>query len=371
MVPGADGTVVIAGQLDGAVQYIEGYVNQGRFGVEPCTLDPSVARPRFRAKCAVAPGDGTTWVQLLAAPPKRVLAAPFIQILVRRSLDQPLAYAPIPYGSPRLVASASDLGQAVLDELNAVRRQAKLGPVQRADAESAIAEQLAPHYFSSQMDGASIDKAEHLALGLIAGWQVGGMIRSGRFFSILAPHTRDAGRWLNAALERPLGRVTLLAPEIEQVAIGPLVLSAPDALGAVVAGYSFYRGEDHADDIRRLYQRLTVARKRLGLEMPARLGGMDAVLRDELGRVYRGEQQPADALQAALERAVGSFGANMRGYVMETTSLDALELPEEILKKPNLFFEIGVGHHKAPGAAWGQFVIVVLFADIGARSVQI
>jgi hypothetical protein len=167
-----------------------------------------------------------------------------------------------------------------------------------------------------------------------------------------------------------MGRAALLAPEIEEVAVGPLLLSKPDALGAVVTGYAFHRGEDHTADVQRLYERLAVARKRLGLEMPARLGGMDAVLQEELARVHRGEQAPGVALQSALERAVGRFGADMRGYVLETTSLESLQLPEEILKRPNLFFEIGVTHHKPPGAAWAQFVIIVLYADIGAGAVE-
>src|SRR5262249_55628440 len=41
--PDAAGNVILEGRIDGAADAIYGFVNQGRFGVAPCTMDPSVA----------------------------------------------------------------------------------------------------------------------------------------------------------------------------------------------------------------------------------------------------------------------------------------------------------------------------------------
>ncbi len=40
-----------------ASDYIMGYANQGRLGVEHCAIDPGVARPKFRATCHLAKDD--------------------------------------------------------------------------------------------------------------------------------------------------------------------------------------------------------------------------------------------------------------------------------------------------------------------------
>ena len=53
----------------------------------------------------------------------------------------------------------------------------------------------------------------------------------------------------------------------------------------------------------------------------------------------------------------------MRGYLVEATSLNALEIPKEILEQPTLHLTIGVTHFKPEGAAWAQLVILVVFVD--------
>jgi hypothetical protein len=60
-------------------------------------------------------------------------------------------------------------------------------------------------------------------------------------------------------------------------------------------------------------------------------------------------------------RFTGRFKASSRGIVVEATSLDALEIPAEVLSQANLQLEIGVTHYKPPGAAWAQLVIIVVY----------
>ncbi len=366
VVPDAQGNAIFEGELTQASEYIMGYANQGRLGVESCAIDPSVPRPKFRATCHLAKDDETAWVQLLSAPPQRVLAVPFAQILLRRTVEQPLAFSVQPYTQPHAVTSAEDFSAAVVASLNQVRVQGGLRPVQLASAESARATRLAGHYFATSLARTGGNQeTDEIALGLLAGWQIEGLIRDGLFTSNLTPHTHDAARWLDAALTSPVGRAALLAPEIEAVALGTVLLSQPDGLGAVVTGYRLYHGDDHSDDVKHLYARLMTARKRMGLGMPFRLDGMQQVMKAEFARIQSGQWQTRQALQAALDQAVHRFGASMRGYVVETTSLDAFEIPEDLVKRKELYFEIGVGHYRAPGAAWGQMVILVVFAADG------
>lgn len=43
-------------------------------------------------------------------------------------------------------------------------------------------------------------------------------------------------------------------------------------------------------------------------------------------------------------------------------SLEELEVPDEVLRQQTLQLDIGVTHHKAPGAAWAQYTILVIYA---------
>jgi hypothetical protein len=58
----------------------------------------------------------------------------------------------------------------------------------------------------------------------------------------------------------------------------------------------------------------------------------------------------------------------MSGYIIEATSMDVVELPPQILSKPGLSLEIAITHHKPPGAAWAQLVIVVVYT--GAHTIE-
>ncbi len=360
---GQAGEITVEGRLREGAQYVAGYVNHGQYQVGSCFVDPTVPRPRFRISCQVSAEDETARIDLVYARPQRVLAVPFAQLLARREGVTRLEYREVSYAPPAEAPDAPAFARAAVEALNAVRAKAGLPAVRLAEAQSASAARLAGHYFAAANGQGSAQDMDTIALGLLAGWQVtAGPIRDGDFVSTLVPHTRDVGRWLSATLETPLGRSALLSEGIEELALGPVTLSDPEAVGALAIGYRFHRSADHSADVRRLLLRAVLARRQRKLSDPKRLG-IEVRMREELARVNAGQLQPVEALQAVLEEGALKFGQNMRGYVVETTSLDALEIPEEVLAQPTLHLEIGVTHHRPPGAAWGQLVILVVFVQ--------
>lgn len=361
LAPNAEGQVVIEGRLREEAQYFEALVNYGSVAVAPCEVDITAARPRFRFICQLASVDDNAWIQMLYAPPRRVLATVFAQAYARRSPDTPPNYKTLNYADPTPVKTPEEFTTAVLGHLNRVRAAAKLQAVTLAQSQTATAMRSAPHYFASVLGASQPQEADMIALGLLAGWEVQGMIRGGHLMSSIAP-TMDAGRWLTAALETPLGRHTLFAPNIEQVAFGPMVFEDEGGLGSVVTGYRFHHGNDHADDVKWLLTRVIQARRRMGLEPPLRLAKVASVMQEELALVHQGDAMPRDALDRVLRRTVDSFRTPMQGFVIEAMSLDELEIPEEVLSEPKLHMDIGVTHHKAPGAAWAQYTILVVYA---------
>jgi hypothetical protein len=363
LVPDASGDLVVQGEIPGVVEYVTGYINEGRYAADSCFVDPTVRLPRFRVSCHMTDGDATARVELLYAQPHKVLAFPFAQFLARRDPASPVAYQPEVIGVGRAVSSREEFARMAFEQLNEVRRAANLSPVKLALAQSDTAARLSEHYFAASQDRKNRDAMNTIALGMLAGWQVGGMIRDATFVSVMVPHTRDAGRWLGEVLAMPLGRVSLMDPNIEEVAFGPVMHAQPDALGAVVTGYRFHHSNDHAKDVGRLLFRMASARRGLKLALPQRLAQLDEVLANELARVNEGQQQPWDALQSVLEVGVSRYGTNMRGYVLEASSLNAVQLPPELVSQRNLEVAVGVTHFKPPGAAWAQLVIVVVFID--------
>jgi hypothetical protein len=360
LTPDAHGEVVIEGRLNEEARYFEAFINYGSVAAAPCDVDISVPRPAFRFVCKMYEKDDAAWVQMLYAPPQRMLGTVFAQTLVRRSPDVPPRYVAIRYADPAPVSTPTQFTSTVVQQLNRVRKVAGLSAVTLAAAETRTAAKVAPQFFTSVLGQADPEKADTIALGLLAGWEVEGTIRDGSLMYALMP-TLDAGRWLTSALEMPIGRATLLAPDIEQVALGPVVSSEQSAIGSVVTGYRFHHGDNHDDDVKFLLSRVVQSRRRMGLAPPGRLATEQA-MKIELADVYEGTATPEEAMNGVLQRASHTYGMGMRGFAIEASSLEELQIPEEVLNQPTLHLDIGVTHHKAPGAAWAQYTILVVYA---------
>jgi hypothetical protein len=365
VVPDAAGDVVVAGRLRGDTMFFGGFINQGPYGVRSCTVDPQVVRPEFRVTCRAAREDETAWMQIVYAPPGTMLTLPIVQVLVRRDPSKPVQYQEPSYARAQLVADAPAFRAAVVEALNATRGLAGLKPVRLSAAESESAARVARQYFAAALGAGGVEDMNTIALGLLAGWQVQGLIRSGTFFAALAPATRDVGRWLDYALTMPLGRDALMQPDVEEIALGPVFLGdpGPGGMGAVVTGYRFQHGEDHTADVAAVVGRIAEARSARGLPAPKIISGYGDVITEELGAVKRGEENPYQALQASLQGAVRRYETSMRGLVVETISTDSFELPRELIAQPRLQLAIGAAHYKPPGAAWAQLVIVIVYVS--------
>jgi hypothetical protein len=67
-----------------------------------------------------------------------------------------------------------------------------------------------------------------------------------------------------------------------------------------------------------------------------------------------------DALQATMQVAVARTGQGVHGYTLETNDLDQADVPGVLMTPGPLRMMVGVTHHRAPGAAWGQYVVVIV-----------
>ena len=359
--PDPQDEVIVEGEIHEGYDHVSGLVNVGRYGIAECVVDPSLRHPRFRFLCPVASTDDQAWIELFSARARSVLESPFARMLVRRDRSKPLVFH-VPTDAARPIHTREEFTPALLEELNRTRHDAGFREVRLSKDATELATSLAAPYFGALLGKPPrSEEVETIARGMSAGWDVtSGMIRSAMFVSEAVEQAPDPGLWLDATVSLPLGRATLLDPGTEEVAVGPVLLGQGAAVGAIVSGYRFYRSDDHTADVRTLVARVLAARTSLKLP-PPRLLDLKQAMETATAEVRAEKQSPDAALQGLLDQAVHSYPGGLQGLVAEVPTLDALELPPELLLKPRLDLAVGITHHRPPGAAWGQMVVFVVF----------
>ncbi len=296
--PDAAGKVLVTTRLTGENASAMAYINQGAVGVRAC--DPQKGTAGTVAwSCAMAQADAAAWIEVMAAQKGLVLARPVAQALARRDPTAPLEYKPSS-ASPRPVTQPETFVSAVLDVVNERRASARLPPLTLAEQETkGDCARLAPHYFQAELV-ADTGKANQVALGLMAGWEVEGTIRSGGFFGYLLSGTTDASQWLESALEMPSSRISLFDKSSTKIAIGTSPPQTLGGLGAVVTTYSFFDNPDHSAEANVLFARIAKARAERGLPPPSRMPRTEALAASAL-HLARNETSPKEALTRPSE----------------------------------------------------------------------
>ena len=349
--------VTLRGAVRGQYEAISVLINRGEVGTAFCSSDPQVQPPRFAATCELAPEDRFAWVEITGRRPGEILVHDLAETIVHTSDEGTVRYVAHHAGPPHPVTSPAEFSRAMLEGLNRVRTGAGLSPLKLADKQSGDNARLAGMLIDASVGGDDAG-SNRAAVGLLAGWDVDGMIRNGAFF-LKALRTTDATAWLDSALERPVGRFALLDPNAREIAIGPAMPPEGGAVGAAVTTYALFDSDDHAADATRFFARVADARAALGLSAPVRIRGV-AEMNTALARVNHEGAEPMDALHATMQVVVARTGHGVRGYALETNDLDQVEVPRVLLTPGPLPLVLGVTHHRVQGAAWGQYVVVIV-----------
>jgi hypothetical protein len=229
-----------------------------------------------------------------------------------------------------------------------------------AEAESRTAGQLAPHFFTrGKGDDGEGQVHDQVALGLLAGWEVEGMVREGHFVSAVVPGAAGYRDVIQMALSRPAGREALLDPTAERVALG--VTADGGQVGALISTYATFDGYRHDRDPGAVAARIAGARRDKGLPPPAVARELNAAADRAARAVQAGQLGPRDAMRKMLREVTDQLGRPATGWVGEALSLEEAKLPDPLLTAPAV--TIGVGHHRPIGRPWGTFVIFYVALD--------
>ncbi len=327
-------------------------VNQGRDGVAACDRDRSVALPEIAFSCPLAPSDAQAWIDVATRVRGQLLARVAATLLARRDPAAPVEYVASTREPP---PPGVGFEAAVLDVVNRARTGAGRAALSLAASQSAFNAKLAPHLVVAEQQG-DASTSDTIALGLLAGYEVQGTIRKGEFLFGHVAGTSDVARWLDYALDLPLGRFTLLDPDARQIAIGP---TTEAGIGAAVTTYSFFGAEDPAANARRVIDRITGARAAKGLPAPEAMGALPS-LAAQAKLVQARQREPLDALDMALAIDSERYGMSLRGWAFTTSDLDAIALPPELLAPGPLRVAIEVTHYRAEGLPWGSYLVYVV-----------
>ena len=352
--PGATGQVIIRGEALMAAGSVSGVITHGRFGVEDCVPDHNVALPKFSFACPADPSDASVSLELLGTPPGRVLGSDLVHLILWPPAGDPKVYV-----HSRTAAAIGD--GSVLSLVNQVRANANLALLSIAPRESATAASLAPIYFAALTGHAPETHADAIALGLLAGWEVDGIVRDGRIASAWLSSEAGEDKLIEELLDLPSGRRTLLAPDARQVAIGQVKKGAASA--AVVTTYAFFEARDYTAEEMRVLSRIAKERAARQRPEPKMIAGLRDQARKSAGLVQSGQSRPEEALNALAQAASRGGTRQVHTWGMESVSLDEVQLPDGVLDSKSAALGIAIGHYRPAGAAWGRYVVFLVMID--------
>ncbi len=367
MRPAEGGRVEVRGELLDPAVRVGALFTRGAFGVGECSSPEEIALPRFAFTCQLDPQDEQAWVQVYALPPNRVLSTGVVDALLWPAGAPGSRYARRRYAEPREIADADAFEAAALDALNRVRADAKLPPLSLASEQSRTAREVAPAYFAAMLGQAPVIVADTVALGMIAGWNVEGVIQEGRFTSALVPKTRDLERWLSSVLEQPGPRQALLDPAAATLALGPVVGEQGQGLAALAATYTLFDEADHSANADRVFELIASKRAARSRAAPERLRDLDTDVARTAHAIQTRGEDPARAMRELLERAAQTSGTAVQGWTLEANRLEDLPFPEELLDRPSAELAIAVAHRREGKEAWGRFVVLIVSPSATAR----
>lgn len=361
LIPDELGRVMLRGALRGDAEHVAALVNWGSHGALPCARDLRLALPRFAFTCPISEKDGRAWIQVMAKPAGKVLSNSVLELLVHRSAADVASYALVNADEAAPATDAATFTAALLPVLNQARAAGGMQPLVLAEQQSQTATALAPHFFAAYAGEGDPQIQERIALGLMAGWEVGGEIRGGDLVVALHGPGHDVREWLANALELPIGRRVLLGRAARRIALGPLVSAEPAALAAVVTTYSFFESADHQAEATQVIEELAELRRQHEVPGPVVLvRDLSERMAAQAQRLQKG-QSPTEALQAMLEQISSLQQTAARGFVFQSSDLSALRLPPELWRgRGRLPVAVTVTHYKPKGAAWAHLVVFLV-----------
>jgi hypothetical protein len=347
-----EGKLVVEGQLTYPVEKVDALINQGPLGWAECVRDEGAVLPTFRFVCVARKEDAQAWLSIGAWEKDRVLGKEVARVLVWPA-GEPINL----YTAPAYATPGPPTPEAFVERVNAVRTTAGLPPLKLAAQQSSTAASVAPYFFG-ETDAHDSDK---IALGLMAGWEVEGLVSTGSFNAEWTPQP-DSGALLSSMLEQPSGRRSLMDPTASRIAAG--LVAEGNTVGALISTYAIM--EEVVDPVeapKQLIAQLNEARAKLGKGPAEWIANPNDFYTRAAKSLLANEVTPTQAANQFMDETVRFTNRPVSGLTQTVTTLDKVQWAEEVLAHPSPQVLIFVGVQKARGDAWGRYVVLVLLLE--------
>jgi len=361
-----DGRFVLRGELLVESGDVSATVNHGRFGASDCERASDLRLPRFAFRCQTRPEDRDSWLTVTTTPPGRVIGRAAVGVALFPSGEPHGEWRRPRLGDPVPVGPETDVRAEIAALVNRVRAEAGLEPIDLSATQSGVADQLAPYYFASAFGFGPAEAGDLAVMGLIAGWNIEGVVQSGHFASSFVLKSLDLDRLVATAIAYPAGRRALLSADARRLAVGSVVRDDAPLVASIFGTYSIFEAASHDDAARRVLEALDAVRATRGRPRANRLLEVAPLARLAAARVQGGEA-PADVLNDLLRQSSQVLGRSVNGWFVDARELERIGFPEALLDRDVVEVAIGVSHHKPAGQAWGSWIVLIVAAGPEGR----
>ncbi|MFP4596828.1 MAG: hypothetical protein ACLFVJ_01165 [Persicimonas sp.] len=271
--------------------------------------------------------------------------------------DEPVDLTPQPLATADEDVAGQTYPEHFISLLNKVRQQAGMGPLQHARRQSASIQTI-----SEQLEVAwnerNIEASNKLVMGILAGWDVDGSVVDGEMSSdwVLS---EDPAQLLEAMLESPGGRYTLMDPDAGSLALG--VLSREGATKGVVASYQFIDDDHPNRRAGRVLDALNEQRDAYGSNAARETPKLRSLTRKLSDKIEAGELDVLEARDKLLDAAVRIHNKQVYSYTMITHSLDDLEIHRDLLTSKALPISVVVAPYQHEGYPWTMYALIFVY----------
>jgi hypothetical protein len=361
-----DGSFVLQGETLVESSEVSAMVNRGRYGESECERAQNLRLPRFVFRCKTDPTDRDSWLSVTTTPPGRVVGRGALGVALFPSGDPHGDWRRPHLGDPVMVGPKTDVKSEIVAIVNRVRGQAGLEPIELSPTQSHVAERLAPYYFASAFGFGRAEVSDLVVMGLLAGWNVEGVVQWGYFTSSFVLRSLDLDRLVATAIAHPGGRRALLSSEARELAVGAVVRDDTPFLATIFGSYALFEEESHDKAARRVLDALDAARAAHGKPRARLLLDVVPLGRLAAARVQGGEKPP-DVMNDLLRQSSQVLGRSVNGWFVDAHDLDHIGFPEALLERDVVEVAVGISHHKAEGEAWGSWVVLIVAAGPEGR----
>ena len=348
------GRAHIEGEVAVPAAQIAGAVTRGAQQVASCRIDKSIALPSFKAACPLNPGDDVVRIDFSARQQGRYLGSNFLKVDFALSGKMP------PILVERSKAATVPTAEDLADALNAVRRNAGLKPLKFERRQSETSQEVANAYFGAIRGFVDPRIADHVALGLQAGYDVESPIRYAGFGSFVAFSGANARAVVQQVSQRPSFREVFLDPNADRVALGVVADPSSKTLGIIGTSYVGPGAFDREQLRTAVVSRLMDERKSRQQAVPRLTTfGPRGELDRQLAQLEAGHASVELIANAMAQRAAeNSPGQRFQVHMLEVSRLEDLEFPQPVLQAPNLELEVAL--FKPPGEPWHRYLVLVV-----------